>query len=235
MIPAATCGRSRRRHVGNGRKFYGWRNAPFIPVEFPVAAYRFGHSRCGPATGEFGHSATEATQQVFAMIFDPASTARPPRPARRLPRAAIHRLATSSTSATGGEAQQADRHQAVVGAFPSPRSAGDQPIRWRSATCSATSRSRRLPVSARRSDARHPLSDSTARTAPVNRAPARTPLWYYILQGSRSGSHGQHSGPSAAASSPRSSRPAPGRPFVLPDPGARLAADLRHRRHVRDD
>ena len=32
----------------NGRKFYDWRNAPFIPVEFSVAAYRFGHSQVRP-------------------------------------------------------------------------------------------------------------------------------------------------------------------------------------------
>jgi hypothetical protein len=29
----------------NGRKHYRWRNDPFIPVEFSVATYRFGHSR----------------------------------------------------------------------------------------------------------------------------------------------------------------------------------------------
>lgn len=29
----------------NGRKFYDWRHEPFIPVEFSVAAYRFGHSQ----------------------------------------------------------------------------------------------------------------------------------------------------------------------------------------------
>ena len=27
-----------------GRRFFNWRNTPFIPVEFSVAAYRFGHS-----------------------------------------------------------------------------------------------------------------------------------------------------------------------------------------------
>jgi hypothetical protein len=32
----------------NGRKFYKWRNDPFIPVEFAVAAYRFGHSQVRP-------------------------------------------------------------------------------------------------------------------------------------------------------------------------------------------
>jgi hypothetical protein len=33
----------------NGRKFYKWRNTPFIPVEFSVAAYRFGHSQVRPS------------------------------------------------------------------------------------------------------------------------------------------------------------------------------------------
>ncbi len=32
----------------NKRKFYDWRNEPFIPVEFAVAAYRFGHSQVRP-------------------------------------------------------------------------------------------------------------------------------------------------------------------------------------------
>ena len=32
-----------------GRRFYHWANEPFIPVEFSVAAYRFGHSQVRPA------------------------------------------------------------------------------------------------------------------------------------------------------------------------------------------
>ena len=34
--------------LANGRRFYNWRNAPFIPVEFSVAVYRFGHSQIRP-------------------------------------------------------------------------------------------------------------------------------------------------------------------------------------------
>ena len=65
--------------VATGRKFYDWRNSPFIPVEFSVAAYRFGHSQVRPSYRQnFGRSATDVTQQVFAVIFDQASTALPP-------------------------------------------------------------------------------------------------------------------------------------------------------------
>ena len=31
--------------LARGRQFYRWRNEPFIPVEFSVAAYRFGHTQ----------------------------------------------------------------------------------------------------------------------------------------------------------------------------------------------
>ena len=33
----------------NGRKHYKWRHEPYIPVEFSVAAYRFGHSQIRPS------------------------------------------------------------------------------------------------------------------------------------------------------------------------------------------
>ena len=53
----------------NERKFYNWKNEPFIPVEFSVAAYRFGHSQVRPSyranfTGNGGNP-------FFAMIFTP--------------------------------------------------------------------------------------------------------------------------------------------------------------------
>ena len=59
--------------LDNGRKYYGWNNEPFIPVEFSVAAYRFGHSQVRPSyRANFGNS-TEATfAPFFAPIFNSA-------------------------------------------------------------------------------------------------------------------------------------------------------------------
>ncbi|MGA5463925.1 peroxidase family protein [Mycobacterium sp. NPDC050041] len=52
----------------NGRRFYEWRNAPYIPVEFSVAAYRFGHSQVRPSyRANFGPA---DGQEFFALIFD---------------------------------------------------------------------------------------------------------------------------------------------------------------------
>ena len=52
----------------NGRKFYKWRNSPFIPVEFSVAAYRFGHSQVRPSYRvNFG---TNDASQLFALLFN---------------------------------------------------------------------------------------------------------------------------------------------------------------------
>jgi hypothetical protein len=57
--------------VTGGRKVYDWRHDPYIPVEFSVAAYRFGHSQVRPSyRANFGTSAVDVSQQFFAMIFD---------------------------------------------------------------------------------------------------------------------------------------------------------------------
>ena len=57
--------------VTHGRKFYAWRHDPYIPVEFSVAAYRFGHSQVRPSyRANFGTSASDVGQQFFAIIFD---------------------------------------------------------------------------------------------------------------------------------------------------------------------
>ncbi len=58
----------------HGRKHFTWRNEPYIPVEFSVAAYRFGHSQVRPSyRANFGTSATDTAQQFFAHLFDPSA------------------------------------------------------------------------------------------------------------------------------------------------------------------
>jgi hypothetical protein len=60
----------------NGRKFYHWRNEPFIPVEFSVAAYRFGHSQVRPsyrANFSAGTGNTELFQFIFQAVANHSS------------------------------------------------------------------------------------------------------------------------------------------------------------------
>jgi hypothetical protein len=65
-----------RRLEEHGPKYFNWRNDPFIPVEFSVGAYRFGHSQVRPSyRANFGTSATDATKQFFALFIDPALAA----------------------------------------------------------------------------------------------------------------------------------------------------------------
>lgn len=59
--------------LANGRKFYGWNNEPFIPVEFSVAAYRFGHSQIRPSyRANFGIAGTTPLTPFFGYIFNPS-------------------------------------------------------------------------------------------------------------------------------------------------------------------
>ena len=60
--------------LADGPKHFGWRNDPYIPVEFSVAAYRFGHSQVRSSyRANFGTSATDATKQFFALFLDPTT------------------------------------------------------------------------------------------------------------------------------------------------------------------
>ncbi|MCE7796116.1 heme peroxidase family protein [Sphingobium sufflavum] len=56
--------------LANGRKHYKWHNEPFIPVEFSVAAYRFGHSQVRPSY-RANFTGNPGGQPFFGMIFTP--------------------------------------------------------------------------------------------------------------------------------------------------------------------
>jgi Animal haem peroxidase len=64
-----TCGQAVVDDVlNNGRKFYKWKNEPFIPVEFSVAAYRFGHSQVRPSY-RANFTGNPGSTPFFALIF----------------------------------------------------------------------------------------------------------------------------------------------------------------------
>jgi hypothetical protein len=66
-----TCGQAVVDDVlQNGRRFYKWHNEPFIPVEFSVAAYRFGHSQVRPSY-RANFTGSTGGQPFFGMIFTP--------------------------------------------------------------------------------------------------------------------------------------------------------------------
>ena len=56
--------------IKKGRKFYKWRNEPFIPVEFSVAVYRFGHSQVRPSY-RANFTGNPGSTEFFGMIFTP--------------------------------------------------------------------------------------------------------------------------------------------------------------------
>jgi hypothetical protein len=61
--------------LANGPQHFKWRNDPFIPVEFSVGAYRFGHSQVRPSyRANFATSAIDPHQQFFALFLDPSAT-----------------------------------------------------------------------------------------------------------------------------------------------------------------
>jgi hypothetical protein len=60
------------------RRFYNWRHAPFIPVEFSVAAYRFGHSQVRP--GYRANFTGNGGRPFIAPIFNPALDPNSPDP-----------------------------------------------------------------------------------------------------------------------------------------------------------
>ncbi len=57
----------------DGRKFYTWRNEPFVPVEFSVAAYRFGHSQVRPSYRSNFTGASDGGE-LFLLVFKEGAT-----------------------------------------------------------------------------------------------------------------------------------------------------------------
>ena len=115
-----------------GRRFYNWRNEPFIPVEFSVAAYRFGHSQVRPGyIANFdGDNGNPFVEHIYQRRVGPQRT-RSRRLIRRqarsttVPRLADllrrrHYAGVPWAARALAEAKQTNRHQALE---PAVRSA----------------------------------------------------------------------------------------------------------------
>ncbi len=206
---AKTCGTAMVSDVlENGRKYYKWRNEPFIPVEFAVAAFRFGHSQVRPSYRMNFGPATD--QDVFLRIFDdtPANAAsndpndmrggcKPgqPRPPRR--------FIDWQTFFDFGDGKSRNNKKIdtklssvlmdLIG-FPGsePQSLAQRNLlrhlTFRLPSGQAVAKAMRMPV----------LPDSDFADLAPHGLANRTPLWFYLLREAEVSSSGERLGPVGA-------------------------------------
>ncbi|GEK20433.1 peroxidase family protein [Cellulomonas xylanilytica] len=186
--------------VANGRRFYDWRNSPYIPVEFSVAAYRFGHSQVRPSyRANFGTSATDRTLQFFAVIFDHTATGTDPADLRggcRAPRRFIDWQTFFDFG--GGQVRKNKRIDTKLSTalFHLLGQPSDEPdslaIRnlIRGLTMEVPSGQR---VAAAMQET--PLHESELADLEPFGLHKRTPLWFYVLREADVRADGQHLGP----------------------------------------
>ncbi len=69
-LPTICGSRVVEKILQEGRRFYHWRHQPYIPVEFAVAAFRFGHTQVRPGYLVNGGSASTAPFEAFILRAD---------------------------------------------------------------------------------------------------------------------------------------------------------------------
>lgn len=199
-----TCGQAVVDDVlNNGRKFYKWRREPFIPVEFSVAAYRFGHTQVRPSYRmNFGPA---AGGDIFLRLFvdTPANSASPDpddmRGGLRQPR----RFIDWQTFFDFGDGNVRNNKKIdtklstvlmdLIG-FPAgePQSLAQRNLlrhlTFRVPSGQAVAKAMKLPVLHR-----NDLSDLA-----VHGLDTRTPLWFYVLREAEKTQNGERLGPVGA-------------------------------------
>jgi hypothetical protein len=198
-----TCGQSLVNDVlRNGRKFYRWKNEPFIPVEFSVGAYRFGHSQVRPSyRANFGAFDGD---EFFAFIFkdDAASAASPDPDDLRGGKRAKRRFIDWQTFFDFGDGQvkpnkRIDTKLSSV-LFNLPEIPGDEPQSLAQRNL-RRNLALRLPSGQRVAKAmripplpREELSDLKPYGLGLDK---RTPLWFYVLREAERLADGKRLGP----------------------------------------
>lgn len=187
--------------LANGPRHFKWRNDPYIPVEFSVAAYRFGHSQVRPSyRANFGTSATDPAQQFFALLFDPAAAGADDPADLRGGRRAPRRFIDWQTFFDLGDGRA--RNNKLIDTklssvlFELMGQAAGEPVSLASRNL-LRSLTMKVPSGQRVAQAMQlPVLDpgDLADLAPFNLRD-RTPLWFYVLREAEVAAGGQHLGP----------------------------------------
>jgi hypothetical protein len=185
----------------NGPKHYRWRNDPFIPVEFAVAAYRFGHSQVRPSyRANFGTSATDPAQQFFGLLFDPTLPAGPDPDDLRGGRRAPRRFIDWQTFFDFGDGRV--RRNKIIDTrlstvlFALMGQAVGEPTSLATRNL-LRSLALQVPSGQRVANAMEvpPLADADLVDLAPFELQNRTPLWFYILREAHVVADGRHLGP----------------------------------------
>ena len=188
--------RAPERDPRSGRKVYDWKNEPYIPVEFSVAAYRFGHSQVRPGY--------RVNPKLAASIFLPPPASGDPPPndlsgGRRGPNRFVDWA--NFFDLGGGDFQPSRRIDSVL-STPLFRLPFTGPNLWTNPSSLAQRNLLRhltfeLPSGqdvARSMDV-DPLTEQDLADVAQFGFDRSTPLWFYVMREAEKRADGQHLGP----------------------------------------
>jgi len=187
--------------LAHGRKHYTWRNEPYIPVEFSVAAYRFGHSQVRPSyRANFGTSATDTAKQFFALIFDAQAADADDPPDMRGGKRAARRFIDWQTFFDFGDGRKRQNKKidtklsSVLFSLMGQPEGEPTSLATRNLLRSLTMK---VPSGQRVAKAMQlaPLAAADLDDLKDLHLEKRTPLWFYVLREADVMANGEHLGP----------------------------------------